>query len=272
MKTQKAGSFFRAAQPSGPSRAFTLIELLVVIIIIAILAALLLPVLASAKLTAQQTSCLNNLKELGLAVRMYDDDNKGYPVRGGDGQQWPAALLYYYNNTNILACPSEVALYHSLLGNQAEGSGNYPGAAADNAPNSYIMNGWNDVFPLDWSNGGLMGNEVGWLTDNMMQYPSLTIIVGERRHSDQNDFWMDILENENGGLNNLIYSVQHARHGNSKPTLVGGSNYLFTDGSVRYLKFGLDVNPVCMWAVSMDSRNEYALPISALTPPGFQAD
>jgi prepilin-type processing-associated H-X9-DG protein len=65
-------------------------------------------------------------------------------------------------------------------------------------------------------------------------------------------------------------SVQYARHGNSKPTLAGGSNYLFTDGSARYIKFGGDVNPVCMWAVSMDSRNEYALPLSALTPPGLQ--
>lgn len=88
-------------------RGFTLIELLVVIAIIAILAAILFPVFAKAREKARQSSCLSNMKQIGLGIMQYAQDyDEMYPSHTNTIAYWHTLISPYIKNTQIFECPS----------------------------------------------------------------------------------------------------------------------------------------------------------------------
>ena len=164
-------------------RAFTLIELLVVIAIVALLAAILFPVFARARENARKSSCMNNLKQIGLGLLQYTqdfDEVNTFSFYGTAGDtdslnnyKWMDAIYPYVKSEQLYTCPSDNAPNRNyiwnkrlLAGQTTQNYGSYGlngahGAAGDNQtpPRSSA------AYLVPLSNVAVPSQTV-WVTDN----------------------------------------------------------------------------------------------------------
>jgi prepilin-type N-terminal cleavage/methylation domain-containing protein/prepilin-type processing-associated H-X9-DG protein len=239
-------------------RGFTLIELLVVIAIIAILAAILVPVLARAQARAVRAACTSNLRQWGLALTMYLDDNRIFPLAkipngtpdapsgyNEDDPTWSALPVFHTagqgDDVWYNALPSYVGGVPLWQIAQAGGSTNFAGArkifdcgTAQQLPSDFASNPDRIVFNYGMNYKGSYGlNGVGYgtnFTGAMVLHPSAFVFLSDvRAHASEQPFYGSNPANEVGCSHCWAAQIS-SRHN-------AGANIAFADGHVAWFRY-----------------------------------